>query len=126
MAERGQGPEDAGIADKHVKPAETLVQRKTKPVDAVVVLEVERDESGGTSGSLDRVIELLEPTNGASDRHDVGAGIRQGQRSGVADPARSAGDERNATGERRRHLQISWPRRGATVAAAMRYARAGR
>ena len=50
------------------------------------------------------VIELLEPTYGASDRHDVGAGIRQGQRSGVADPARSAGDERNATGERRRHL----------------------
>ena len=42
------------------------MQRKAKPVDAIVVLEVERDESGGTSGSLDRVIELFEPACGAS------------------------------------------------------------
>ena len=49
MAERGERPENAGIADQDVEPAEALVQRKPEPVDALVVLEVERDQRGGAA-----------------------------------------------------------------------------
>ena len=45
------------------------MQRKAKPVDAIVVLEIERDEVAEPP-RLDRVIELLEPAYGARDRNE--------------------------------------------------------
>src|SRR5262245_35730678 len=103
MAERGQRPKNAGIADQHVEPSETLVQREAEPVDALVVLEVEGYEGGRAAQGLDRVVELLESADRARERDDMGAGLRQRERGGVADAARGAGDERDTVGEGKRH-----------------------
>ena len=107
MAERRERPENAGIADQDVEPAEALVQRKPEPVDALVVLEVERHQRGGAAERLDRVVELLEPADGAGDGDDVGAGLRQRERGRIADAARGAGDERDAVGEGQGHDRVS-------------------
>src|SRR5499433_3984794 len=103
MAERGQRAKNAGIANHHVEPPETLVQGKAEPVDALVVLEVERYEGGRAAHRLDRVVELLESADRARERDDMGAGLRQRERGGVADAARGAGDERDTVGEGKRH-----------------------
>src|SRR5262247_57475 len=92
MAERGQRAKNAGIADHHVE-----------PVDALVVLEVEGYEGGRAAQRLDRVVELLETADRARERDDMGAGLRQRERGGVADAARGAGDERDTVGEGKRH-----------------------
>ena len=92
-------PEHAGIADQHVEPAVALVERQRQPVDAVEVLQVERHQRRRAAGGLDRVVELLQPADGARDRDHMGAGLRQRERERRADAARGAGDERDAVGE---------------------------
>ena len=64
------------LATSDVEPAEALVQRKPEPVDALVVLEVERHQGGGAARALDRVVELLEPADGAGDSDDMRARLR--------------------------------------------------
>src|SRR5262245_54126626 len=103
MAERGQRPKNAGIADQHIEPSETLVQGRAEPVDALVVLEVERYQGGRAAERLDRIVELLEAADRARERDDMGAGLRQRERGGVTDAARGAGDERDTVGEGKRH-----------------------
>ena len=98
MAHRRERAEQAGIRHQHVEPAVALVEREPKPVDAVVVFQVERHERRGAA-RLDRVVKLLEPADGARDRHHMRAGLRQSERGCVADAARGAGDERDAVGE---------------------------
>src|SRR6516225_8441866 len=103
MAERGQRPKNAGIADQHVESSEALVQGGAEPIDALVILEVERHERGRTTQGLDRVIELLEPADRARERDNMGAGAGQRERGGIADAARGAGDERDTVGEGKGH-----------------------
>ena len=103
MAERGQRPKNAGIADHHVESSEALVQGGAEPIDALVILEVERHERGRTPQGLDRVIELLEPADRARERDNMGAGAGQRERGGIADAARGAGDERDTVGEGKGH-----------------------
>ena len=103
MAERGQRPKNAGIADHHVESSEALVQGGAEPIDALVILEVERHERGRTTQGLDRVIELLEPADRARERDNMGAGAGQRERGGIADAARGAGDERDTVGEGKGH-----------------------
>src|SRR5262249_5617265 len=81
----------------------TLVQGRAEPVDALVVLEIERHERGRTAQGLDRVVEVLEPADGARERDNMGAGLGQRERGGVADAARGAGDERDTVGEGKGH-----------------------
>jgi hypothetical protein len=61
VAERRERAEHAGIADEDVEPLIALVERGAEPRDALIVLEVERDERGGAAGGADRIVELLEP-----------------------------------------------------------------
>src|SRR6516162_1130040 len=103
MPERGQRPKNAGIADHHIESSETLVQGRAEPVDAQVVLEVERHERGRSAQALDRIVELLEPADGARERDNMGAGFGERERGGVADAARGAGDERDTVGEGKGH-----------------------
>jgi hypothetical protein len=92
VVERRKRSENAGIADEHIEPSEPLVQREAEPVDALVVLEVERHQRCRSARSLDRIIELLEATHGARERDDMRAGLRQRECGGVADAARGAGN----------------------------------
>src|SRR5215472_18015691 len=103
MPERGQRPKNAGIADHHIESSETLVQGRAEPIDAGVVFEIERHERGRSTQALDRVVELLEPADGARERDNMGAGFGERERGGVADAARGAGDERNTVGEGKGH-----------------------
>ena len=55
------------------------------------------------AGGADRVVELFQPADRARDRDHVRAGLRELECGRHADPARSAGDERDAVGERFGH-----------------------
>src|SRR5262249_18002239 len=92
-----------GIADHHIESSETLVQGRAEPIDAGVVLEVERHERGRSTQALDRVVELLEAADGARERDNMAAGFGERERGGVADAARGAGDERDTVGEGKGH-----------------------
>src|SRR5258708_12726097 len=93
MAERGQRPKNAGIADHHVESSEALVQGRAEPIDALVILEVERHERGRTTQGLDRVIELLEPADRARERDNMGAGAGQRERGAIPDAPRAPPDD---------------------------------
>src|ERR1700730_11290273 len=103
MTERRQRQKNSGMPKLQVESSETLVQGRTEPIDALVVLEVERHERGRTTQGLDRVIELLEPADRARERDNMGAGAGQRERGGIADAARGAGDERGTVGEGKGH-----------------------
>src|SRR5262249_25466110 len=83
--------------------AEALVRGGAEPIDARVVLEVERHERGRSAQALDRVVELLEPADGARERDNMGAGFGERECGGVADAARGAGDERDTVGKGKGH-----------------------
>ena len=70
-----------------------------QPGDAFVILEIERHQRRGAASGADRVVEFFEPADGARDRDHVRARLRERKRGGVADAARSAGDERDTAGE---------------------------
>ena len=103
MIERRKRSENPGIADEHVEPPETFVQGRAEPVNAGVVLEVERHERRRSAQRLDRVVEFFKPADRARERDDMGARFRQRECGGVADAARGAGDERDPIGKGRRH-----------------------
>ncbi len=103
MPERRQRAELAGVSDEHVEFLEALVQRGAEPVERIEVAEVERHQRGARPLLLDRIVEILEPADGARERHDMRALARQRDRGGAADAARGAGDERDATGKRFGH-----------------------
>ena len=63
------------------------------------ILHVERHQRGARAGRLDLVVELFEAADGARDRDDMGAGLRQFERQRRADAARGAGDEGDLVGE---------------------------
>ena len=99
VAERGERPENAGIADEHIQPPVALGERRAEPRDPLEVLEVERHQRRGATGSADRVVKLFETADGAGDRDHMRARARQRERGRVADAARGAGDERDLAGE---------------------------
>src|SRR5690606_2147780 len=86
-----------------VEPAEALVERRAEPVDAGVVLEVERHQGRRAALRLDPVVERLEPADRAGEGNDMGAGSGERQRRGLADAARGAGDDRDAAGKGKGH-----------------------
>ena len=77
MAERRERSENA----RHCRPARragrSAREGEPEPVDPLVVPEVERNERRRAAGPLDRVVELLEPADGARDRDDMRAGLGQ-------------------------------------------------
>ena len=106
--ERRERAEQGGVGDHDIELAETLVERGTKPCDAVEILQVERYERGGATGLLDLVVEFLEAADGARQRHDMRARLRERERGREADPARSAGDERDTAGKRLATFNLSF------------------
>src|SRR5207245_1179240 len=63
--------------------------------------EVEGDQRGAAAGAgrPDRIVELLEPADGARHRHHMGAGARERKRGCSPDAPRGAGDEGDAVGK---------------------------
>ena len=61
MPERRQLAEDPGIADQNVELLPTLEDRRTEPVDAGEILQVEGDQRGAAAGRLDLVVEFVSP-----------------------------------------------------------------
>jgi hypothetical protein len=112
MADRGEGAEQTGISEQDIELAETLMERRAEAVDAGAVGDVERHQRGAVAAHfLDLVIDRFEPADGARNQHAMSAltGIGQGGR--CAQPARSAGDQRNPALQA--HGQTSSPvRRG--------------
>jgi hypothetical protein len=77
VAERGKDAEHTGISDQDVELAVAFMQRSAQPVDARLILEVERDQCGLAADRADGVVELFQPTDRARDCDDVRAGTRQ-------------------------------------------------
>src|SRR5437899_2841100 len=80
-----------------------MSKRPAEPIDAGIILQVQRHEGGGTAVGADRVVDFLEPAHGARHRDHVRTGPPQRERGRGPDAARSAGDERDAIGERLGH-----------------------
>src|SRR6185369_15550157 len=99
MPERRGGTGDAGIADENVDLAVAFMQRGAEPRDALEIGEVERHQRGAAAVFADLVVEFFQAALRARDGNDMGAGLCQGARGGIADPARGAGDEGDTGGE---------------------------
>src|SRR5262249_48619099 len=66
--------EHRGIADEHVEPAETLVDRRAHLVDLVGLAKIERQQRRWrAAGPADLVIDLLESALGAREQNDLRA-----------------------------------------------------
>src|SRR5581483_6047774 len=104
---------DCGIGHEYVEPPVTLVQCGAKARDAVGILQVERDERRRAAGTLDFVVEFLEPAHGARNRNHMRAGFCKRKRGRPPDAARCAGDESDAVDKRVRHSMILILRSGA-------------
>jgi hypothetical protein len=76
VVERGTLPHHSGIADHHIKPLITFVERRSQPIDTGIVAHVERDQGGRTAGRTRCVVDFLERANGARNRDDVSAVAR--------------------------------------------------
>ena len=105
-----------GIADQHVEPLVTLVERRGEPVEAVVIAHVERHQRRRTAGLAHRVVEFFKPADRARYGDHMRAGACQRQRRRIADAARGAGDERDTVGKD--GGMLSWLRRAARAGAA--------
>src|SRR5450631_1935835 len=103
MPERRGGAGDAGIADENVEPAVALMQRRTQPRDTLEVGEIKRHQGRGSAVVADLVVEFFQAALRSRHRNDMRAGFSQRARRGIADAARSAGDEGDAGGEGKGH-----------------------
>ena len=109
---RGHGGADAGVVDQHVDPAE-LVDRLCDDAVAVVgVGDVGLDRDAAPAERLHlrpRLFELLDPA-----RADRDVRTRLGQAGGERDAQarRSAGDDRDLSGERERVEDAAHSARG--------------
>src|SRR5712692_4744833 len=103
MPERRGGAGDPGIADENVELAVALMQRSTKPCDAVEVGQIERHQGRSSAIPADLVVEFFEAALGSRNRNNVRAGFSQRTRGGIADAARGAGDESDPGGEGEGH-----------------------
>ena len=106
MGQRRQRPEDAGIGEQDVELAPALQQGRAELLDRRRVAEIDRHQRRAAADRVDLVIELFERARGPRQRHDMGAGLGESERSGAADAARGAGDERDAPFERLGHAGI--------------------
>ena len=99
MAQRGQWPQNPGIADQYIEALISLIERQREARNAFAILDVERYQRGGAAGRPDPVIEVFKPANRAAHRNHVCAGMRQLKRDSGADAARGAGDKRDTVGK---------------------------
>src|SRR5512144_906080 len=96
MGEGRKRAEDGGVADEHVETPETLIERGAERIDGLPVSEVERNEARGAADRADIVIDPPEIGHAAGEQQHMRAFAGEGERNGTAEPARSAGDERDA------------------------------
>jgi hypothetical protein len=77
-------PDDRRVADEHVKPLVSLIERRGEPVDAWVIAHVERHQRRRAAGGARGVVDFLERAYRPRDRDDVRAGAGERQRGGAA------------------------------------------
>jgi hypothetical protein len=99
MGKRGEGAENASIADEHIEPLVAVVQGKCEPGDTLAVFDVERHKRCRATACLDPVVEFFQPANSACDSHHVRAGLRKLKRKRGANAARGACDQHDTIGE---------------------------
>src|SRR5436190_2227156 len=73
MTERGERPENPGVADQHVEPSIAFGQRRGEPCYAGGILEVERHQRRRTAPGTNCGVQLLKPADGARDRDHMRA-----------------------------------------------------
>ena len=92
MVQGGQQAENAGIADKDVKPAPPAIERFSQPIDGGEVTQIHGDQGrrlrlrGPQRANF--VVELLESALRAGERHHMRARLGQGEGRGAANAAR--------------------------------------
>ena len=94
MRDRRQHAQYAGVGDQDIKLAEALMQGRAQPVDGVEVGEVLRHQRRRAAGGRDGVVQLLQPADGAGQRHHMGALGGKQFRHRRADAAAGPGDQR--------------------------------
>ncbi len=99
MRDRCEGAEDSGVADEDVEPAPPREDGRAHAVDDRRVLEVGRDQAGGSAVGADRVVDLLQRALRASDQDQFRTLGSKALRHSPADPAGGAGDQGDAAGE---------------------------
>ena len=90
-------PSTPALPNSDVELAPALVDHAAEAVDAGEILEVERDQRRSAALGADGVVELLQPAGRARHRHNVRAGFGERQRRRVANAARRAGDDGDAS-----------------------------
>jgi hypothetical protein len=100
VVQRRQRTEHAGVGDEDVEPPPAPIESLAEPIDRVVVLEIEGDQSGAVGiagiGGSDLVVQRFQRPLGSRHRDDVNALRGQGQRRRAPDPSRGAGDHGDA------------------------------
>ncbi len=78
VGERRQAPENGGVADQHVEPAEALIERRSERIDGLAVGEVERNERRLAARGPDRVVDLFKRFAVARKQQHMRALAREG------------------------------------------------
>src|SRR5258708_36588265 len=99
MPERRGWTGDAGIADENIELAVTLMQRRSKPGNAVEIGQVKRHQRGAAAVLADLVVELFKPALRPRHRNDMRAGFCQRTRRGPAEAAPAPGNRGDTAGE---------------------------
>lgn len=109
MVDGRDGAEHAGIGDENVEFAPAFEDRAAELVDRRHVREVEGHQRCRAADRLDRIVKFLEAADGASAGDDMRTGLGEFEGSEIADPARCAGDQRNAAVQVDAHDVFNYP-----------------
>jgi hypothetical protein len=90
---------DAGVRDQDVDAAEALLRRALQVRDRSRIRDVAGHRQRGVPGELELRRHALDLARAARRDDHAGAGVRQGARRGLADPASPAGDDGHAAAE---------------------------
>ena len=99
VVQGGQQAENAGIADKGVKPAPPAIERLSQPIDGGEVAQIHRNQGrrlrlpGPQRANF--VVEFLKAALRAGERHHMRARLGQGESRSAANAARGPGHQRD-------------------------------
>ena len=96
MGEGRESAEDGSVADKHVETPEALIKRGAERVDGLPVGEIERNEARAAADRADIVIDPPKIGHATGEQQHMRPFAGESESKGTAEPARSAGNERDA------------------------------
>ena len=120
MAEGREGPQHGGIGDQDVEALVALIDRRAQPVEGGEIRDVEGNQRRMAADGLHRIVDFLQPADGAGQQDQLGALFGEALGDGRAQAARSTGHERDAPGEPSFGHGLRRSRRGGRAAPARR------